>query len=126
MEKTKAKVTVKENFETLKKVVAGEVTLDADAAMDMITFLDGRIELISKKRSGETKVQKANKELAQIVLAKMAEIGSKVSATELFKALDGVEGIASVQKVTSLLAALVKEDAVKKTIEKGKSLFEVA
>lgn len=124
MEKTK--VTVKENFETLKKVVAGEVTLDADAAMDMITFLDGRIEQVSKKRSGETKTQKANKELAKVVLAKMAEIKEKISATDLFKALDGVEGIASVQKVTSLLNALKANGDVEKVEEKGKSFYKVA
>lgn len=122
----KAKVTVKENFETLKKVIAGEITLDADAAMDMITFLDGRIEQISKKRSGETKVQKANKELAQVVLEKMKELGRKISATELFNELRDVEGIASAQKVTSLLKTLQKSEDVIRTEEKGKALFEVA
>ena len=124
MEKTK--VTKRERFEDLIKLVQGEKTFDADVAAEFVDFLNHEIELISKKRSGETKTQKENKELVKVVLAKMEEIGNKVSATELFKALDGVEGIASVQKVTSLLTALVKDNAVVKTIEKGKSFFEIA
>lgn len=124
MEKTK--VTKRERFEDLIKLVQGEITFDADVAAEFVDFLNHEIELISKKRSGETKTQKENKELVKVVLAKMEEIGNKVSATELFKALDGVEGIASVQKVTSLLTALVKDNVVVKTIEKGKSFFEIA
>jgi uncharacterized membrane protein YvbJ len=120
------KITKRERFETLIKFVMGDVTFDADVANEYVEFLNHEIELVSKKRTGETKVQKRNKELAEIVLAKMSEIGEKINATDLFKALSDVEEIASVQKVTSLLNALKANGAVIKTEEKGKSFYEVA
>lgn len=120
------KITKRERFETLIKFVMGDVTFDADVANEYVEFLNHEIELVSKKRTGETKAQKRNKELAEIVLAKMSEIGEKINATDLFKALSDVEEIASVQKVTSLLNALKANGAVIKTEEKGKSFYEVA
>lgn len=120
------KITKRERFETLIKFVMGDITFDADVANEYVEFLNHEIELVSKKRTGETKAQKRNKELAEIVLAKMSEIGEKINATDLFKALSGVEEIASVQKVTSLLNALKANGAVIKTEEKGKSFYEVA
>lgn len=120
------KITKRERFETLIKFVMGDVTFDADVANEYVEFLNHEIKLVSKKRTGETKAQKRNKELAEIVLAKMSEIGEKINATDLFKALSGVEEIASVQKVTSLLNALKANGAVIKTEEKGKSFYEVA
>ena len=124
MERTK--VTVKDNFETLKKIVLGEVSLDADAAADMIAFLDKRIELVSKKRTGETKAQKANKELVEIVFNKLAEMDKAVSVTELFEALKEDERFTSAPKVTSLLTALKNVGRVVRTEEKGKAFYSIA
>ena len=126
MERTKDTMTKKERFEMLKKVAMGEVTFDADVANEYVAFLDRQIELASRKRTGETKAQKANKELAEVVYNKLAEFDKAVGVTELFEALKGVEGITSAPKVTSLLTALKKAERVVRTEEKGKAFYTVA
>ena len=119
-------MTKKERFEVLKKVATSEVTLGADEAAEYVAFLDRQIELASKKRNGETKAQKANKELAEIVFDKVAEMGKPVSVTELFEALKGDERFTSAPKVTALLTALRKAERVVRTEEKGKAFYTVA
>ena len=119
-------MTKKERFEMLKKVAMGEVTFDADVANEYVAFLDRQIELASRKRTGETKAQKANKELAEIVYNKLAEFENPVSVTELFEALKGVEGLTSAPKVTALLTILKKAERVVRTEEKGKAFYTVA
>jgi hypothetical protein len=126
MERTKDTMTKKERFEMLKKVAMGEVTFDADVANEYVAFLDRQIELASRKRTGETKAQKANKELAEIVYNKLAEFDRPVSVTELFEALKGVEGLTSAPKVTALLTILKKAERVVRTEEKGKAFYTVA
>lgn len=119
-------MTKKERFEVLKKVATNEVTLGADEAAEYVAFLDKQIELASKKRNGETKAQKANKELAEIVFDKVAEMGKPVSVTELFEALKSDERFTSAPKVTALLTALRKAERVVRTEEKGKAFYTVA
>ena len=119
-------MTKKERFEVLKKVATSEVTLGADEAAEYVAFLDRQIELASKKRNGETKAQKANKELAEIVFDKVAEMGKPVSVTELFEALKSDERFTSAPKVTALLTALRKAERVVRTEEKGKAFYTVA
>lgn len=126
MERTKDTMTKKERFEVLKKVATSEVTLGADEAAEYVAFLDRQIELASKKRNGETKAQKANKELAEIVFDKVAEMGKPVSVTELFEALKSDERFTSAPKVTALLTALRKAEKVVRTEEKGKAFYTVA
>jgi predicted KAP-like P-loop ATPase len=126
MERTKDTMTKKERFEVLKKVATSEVTLGADEAAEYVAFLDRQIELASKKRNGETKAQKANKELAEIVFDKVAEMGKPVSVTELFEALKSDERFTSAPKVTALLTALRKAERVVRTEEKGKAFYTVA
>ena len=126
MERTKDTMTKKERFEVLKKVATSEVTLGADEAAEYVAFLDRQIELASKKRNGETKAQKANKELAEIVFDKVAEMGKPVSVTELFEALKSDERFTSAPKVTALLTALKKAERVVRTEEKGKAFYTVA
>lgn len=119
-------MTKKERFEVLKKVAIGEVVLGADEANDYVAFLDRQIELASKKRTGETKNQKANKELVEIVFNKLADMGRAVSVTELFEALKEDERFTSAPKVTSLLTALKKAERVVRTEEKGKAFYSIA
>ena len=126
MERTKDTMTKKERFEVLKKVATSEVTLGADEAAEYVAFLDRQIKLASKKRNGETKAQKANKELAEIVFDKVAEMGKPVSVTELFEALKSDERFTSAPKVTALLTALRKAERVVRTEEKGKAFYTVA
>ena len=126
MERTKDTMTKKERFEMLKKVAMGEVTFDADVANEYVAFLDRQIELASRKRTGETKAQKANKELAEIVYNKLVEFENPVSVTELFEALKGVEGLTSAPKVTALLTILKKAERVVRTEEKGKAFYTIA
>ncbi len=126
MERTKDTMTKKERFEMLKQVVMGEVTFNADVAAEYVAFLDRQIELASKKRTGETKTQKANKELVEIVYNKLADMGKAVSVTELFEALKEDERFTSAPKVTSLLTALKKAERVVRTEEKGKAFYSIA
>jgi len=126
MARTQDTMTKKERFEVLKTVAMGEVTFGADEAAEYVAFLDRQIELASKKRTGETKVQKANKELVEIVYNKLAEIGKAVSVTELFEGLKEDERFTSAPKVTALLTALKKAGRVARTEEKGKAFYSIA
>lgn len=115
------KVTQVEFYDMIKEIVENS---DADNKAEILDFVDSRVALIKNRKRSESKASKANVELAEKVYDVLADADAPMTATEIYNSLNGVEGIASSQKVTALIKKL--GDRVVKTIEKGKSKFSVA
>lgn len=114
------RVTKKENFVKIEEILRG---MGEDTLADVMAH---EIELVSKKRNGETKAQKANKELVEVVFDILANAENAMTATEILNVAkdNGVEGITSNQKVSALLKML--GDRVEKVVDGKKSTFKVA
>lgn len=121
MDKTK-KVTKKEMFGRLIEVVKGANVEDADA---MVEFLNHEIELVSKKRNTQTKTQKANEGLVEVVYNAIAEAGKAVTVTELFEIVKNDE-IKSAQKTSALVKKLVDAGRIAREEIKNKAYFTIA
>lgn len=121
MDKAK-KVTKKEMFGRLIEVVKGANVEDANA---MVEFLNHEIELVSKKRNTQTKTQKANEGLVEVVYNAIAEADKAVTVTELFEIVKNDE-IKSAQKTSALVKKLVDAGRVARTEEKNKAYFTIA
>ena len=116
------KVTKKEMFGRLIGIVEGANVQDAEA---MVEFLNHEIELVSKKRSGQTKTQKANEKLIEVIYNAIAEAKEKITVTELFNIVKNDE-ITSAQKVSALTKKLVDAGRVTRIEEKKKAYFTIA
>lgn len=116
------KVTKKEMFGRLIEIVEGANVQDTEA---IVEFLNHEIELVSKKRSGQTKTQKANEKLIEVIYNAIAEAQEKVTVTELFNIVKNDE-ITSAQKVSALVKKLVDAGRVTRIEEKKKAYFTIA
>lgn len=113
------KVTKREMFESIKASLTDEA---------QIAFIDHELELLAKKNSYKsdkpTKAQVENEGLkAQIAEVLGAEPNRLFTATEVVKA---VNPELSNQRVSALLRQMVESGVVVKTIDKRKSLFQIA
>ena len=116
------KVTKKEMFGRLIEIVEGANVQDVET---IVEFLNHEIELVSKKRNGQTKVQKANEGLIEVIYNAIAEAGKPVTVTEIYEMVKSDE-ITSPQKVSALVKKLVDAERVVRTEEKKKAYFSVA
>lgn len=114
------RVTKKENFEVIRGLL---VEMGRE---DLAEVIAHEIELVSKKRAGQTKAQKANEGLVEVVYDILANAEEAMTATEILNVAkdNGVEGIASNQKVSALLKML--GNRVVKEVKGKKSTFRVA
>ena len=115
------KVTQVEFYGMIREIVEAS---DVDNKAEILDFVDSRVALIKNRKRSESKASKANVELAERVFDVLEGAEAPMTATEIYNALNGVDGIASSQKVTALIKKL--GDRVVKTVEKGKSKFSVA
>lgn len=122
MENTK-RVTKKEYFGMVREIVEASGVENKE---DILAFVDREVELLSKRKNGETKAQKENAELMEVVYDKLAEMARPATASEIFNELRNNEAITSNQKVSALLKKLVDEERVVKTADKKKSYFSIA
>lgn len=122
MENTK-RITKKEYFGMVREIVEASGVENKE---DILAFVDREVELLSKRKNGETKAQKENAELMEVVYNKLAEMARPATATEIFNELRDNEAITSNQKVSALLKKLVDEERVVKTADKKKSYFSIA
>ena len=91
-------------------------------------FIEHEIELLDKKKSGERKptaTQIANEHLKDVVLEVLTQATEPMTVSEIIKAHAELQGLTT-QKVSPLVAKLVDELKVNKTIEKRKSYFTIA
>ena len=116
------KVTKKEMFGRLIDIVREANVEDADTVVD---FLNHEIELVSKKRNGQTKTQKANEGLVEVVYNAIAEADKAVTVTELFEIVKNDE-IKSAQKVSALVKKLKDAGRIERVEEGKRAFFKVA
>lgn len=116
------KMTKKEMFGRLIEIVEGANIEDTDAVVE---FLNHEIELVSKKRNGQTKIQKENEKLIEVVFEGIANAGHPVTVTELFKAVESDE-IKSAQKVSALVKKLVDAGRICREEDKKRAYFTIA
>ena len=118
------KKTVVEMFEDIKKVPG--------LTKEQIDFLEKRIE-ITKKKNANRSTEPTPKQLEKMaetkalqnkVVAVMAE-GITYSPTDLVKLVDEPT-IASTQKITPLLTALVADGVLTKGTAKGRSVYSLS
>lgn len=116
------KVTKKEMFGRLIEIVEGANVQDVET---IVEFLNHEIELVSKKRNGQTKVQKANEGLIEVIYNAIAEAEKPITVTGIYEIVKSDE-ITSPQKVSALVKKLVDAERVVRTEEKKKAYFSVA
>ena len=110
-------MTKKEMFVAIKAMVSENE--------EMVAFLDHEIELLSKKRSDNSKAKAESDARAEKVFNALAEMDKPVTIAEL-KANTSDEDVASwtSQRISALFRNL--GDKVVKTMNKGKAYFTVA
>ena len=119
MEKER-KVTKKEMFGKLIEVVENAGVEDA---VEMVAFLNHEIELVSKKRAGQTKTQKANEGLIEVIYEAIANADNPMTVTEIYEVVKGDE-ITSPQKVSALVKKLRDAGRVTRVEEGRKAYFK--
>ena len=115
------KMTKKDYFNVLIHVVEGA---NVENEAELVEFLNRQIELVSKKRTAQTKTQKENETIKEKIVVALKEINRPVTVDEL-RANDANMGEYSNQKLSALLKQLVDTNVVVKTIDKKKSYFSI-
>ena len=110
-------MTKKEMFVAIKAMVAENE--------EMVAFIDHEIELLSKKRSDNSKAKAESDARAEKVFTALSEMDKPVTISELIALTsdEEVKGYTN-QRVSALMRKL--GDRVVKTMNKGKAYFTVA
>ena len=91
---------------------------------EMVDFIDKQIALLAKRKSAESKTQKENKALMEVVVDAMTVLDKPATATQIMKS-DAYLSELSLPKVSALLKKLIEEGRVERTIEKKIALFSL-
>lgn len=92
---------------------------------EVVAFCEHEIELISKKKSVQTKTQKENVAITEVIYKALAEVGRPVTVSELIAENPEVAQY-SVSKVSALLKPLKDNGRVVRTVDKKKAYYTVA
>lgn len=112
------KMTKKDYFEVLRGL-AVEAGNEGAAA-----FCVKEIERLANKKVAQTKTQKENEGLIEVVYAALAEVGVPSTITDLQKANEGLADYSN-QKISALMKKLVDAGRVAKVVDKKKSYFSI-
>ncbi len=115
-----AKITKREYFAMVAEVVEGANPANKD---ELLAFINHEVELLEKKsaKSGQTKTQKENVGIMEVIAEVLADMGKSVTITELMK--DARLSAYSNQKLSALVRQMPN---VVKTTDKKKSFFSLA
>lgn len=91
---------------------------------EMVDFIDKQIAQLAKRKSAESKTQKENKALMEVVVDAMAVLNKPATATQIMKS-DASLSELSLPKVSALLKKLIEDGRVERTIEKKIALFSL-
>ena len=91
---------------------------------EMVDFIDKQIAQLAKRKSVESKTQKENKALMEIVVDAMEVLNKPATATQIMKS-DATLSELSLPKVSALLKKLIEDGRVERTIEKKIALFSL-
>ena len=113
------KLTKKDYLGQLRGVVEG---VEMENKEDVLNFIDHEIELLSKKRTTQTKNQKENEILIEDMFNYLAGMDHPVTVTEFMKE-NKIE--LTNQRVSALFKKLFEAGRITKVIEKGTSYYSV-
>lgn len=91
---------------------------------EMVDFIDKQIAQLAKRKSVESKTQKENKALMEVVVDAMEVLNKPATATQIMKS-DASLSELSLPKVSALLKKLIEDGRVERTIEKKIALFSL-
>lgn len=91
---------------------------------EMVDFIDKQIAQLAKRKSAESKTQKENKALMEVVVDAMTVLDKPATATQIMKS-DAYLSELSLPKVSALLKKLIENGRVERTIEKKIALFSL-
>lgn len=111
------KMTVKQKFEEVRKVIAGS---DAANKNELMEFIDERIKMQEKKTGSNSKKNAEIEAKVEEVYKALVEMGRPATATEI-----GDKVGFSNQRTSAYLKKLVDENKVEKFAEKRVSYFKV-
>ena len=121
------KVTKKEYFAQLREIVKDNA--------ELVAFIDREVALLTKKNSGnsQTKVQKENEKLCDILVDELAKIGKPISITDFMTSSEVIRNYIlengrplSNQKISALFKQLVESNKLVRTQDKKKTYFSIA
>lgn len=114
------RITKKDNFETLKGLV---VEL---GRTDLVEFIDHEIELLSRKRTSntKTKTQIENEGLKETIVKVLTESDKALTITEIQESDNTLVDLSN-QKMSALLKQLVDSQVVVKSFDKKKAYFNI-
>lgn len=120
------RITKREYFGMLAKVVES-AEISTEKREELKAFIGREVELLNKKSGTgkETKTQKENKALAEVVLAELGKLAKPMAIAELIKASE-VLGAYTTQKLTPIMKTLEKEGKVVVSVEKKRNYYTVA
>ena len=110
-----------------KKDYLGELRVLAEEAgrTDLVEFCDKEIGKLANRKVAQTKNQKDNEVIKEVMLEILAGLDEAVTVTDFIK-VDERMAEYSNQKVSALMKQLVDAGKVVKTSEKKKSYFKLA
>ena len=110
-----------------KKDYLGELRVLAEGAgrTDLVEFCDKEIEKLANRKVTQTKNQKDNEVIKEVMLEILAGLDEAVTITDFIKVDERMAGYSN-QKVSALMKQLVDAGKVVKTSEKKKSYFKLA
>lgn len=121
----KTKITLKEYFERLAKVVA-EANIEEVTKKELLVFIDGRIEQINKKatapRKADTEKVQENEKLAQAMIDILAGNGIAMTITEIMQGDTIFDGVTN-QKLTAIMTKLKNDGIVARVIDKKNAKY---
>jgi isoleucyl-tRNA synthetase len=117
------KITKKDKFEMVKAIIANSDTASKE---ELIAFIDREIELINKKSTSksETPTQKANKLIIETIADCMKTLDVPITVTDLKNSFIALNNFTT-QKLSVLLAKMVKDGRVIRTEDKKKTYFSL-
>lgn len=121
------KLTKRDYFEMIKGICGDRE--------DIVNFCDHEIELLSRKnsKSGATKTQKENIQVAEMLIEELAKVGTAVTITDLMNKSEVIKtyrlengNTLSNQKISAIFKQLVDTNKIVKVTDKKKSYFSIA
>lgn len=119
------KITLKENFERLVKVVEG-ADIEEVTRQELLTFIEGRVEQINKKatapRKADTEKAQENEKLAQAMLDILAGNGIPMTITEIMQGDEIFKGVTN-QRLTAIMTKLKNDGTVARVVDKKNAKY---
>lgn len=110
-----------------KKDYLGELKVLAEDAgrKDLVDFCEKEIEKLTNRKTSQTKNQKENEGIKEIILEVLAGLNEPITVTDFLK-VDKRVAEYSNQKVSALMKQLVDAGKVEKVVDKKRSYFKIA